>query len=186
MLGRFRPLQGTWRPVFGKKTPGSEARRASVAPHHPGPHPAMREHGRTQLKALPRPAAAGIGDSTIVMRLKLARAMAAQVRDDESGLYRVRGPETPQPAAPHTTGTGRWSYLQSVDPYQLLNVRRGASPVELEQAYRRYVRTIHPDTCYGDVERRREAERKLREVNALMSVVRDVMGKTSYERAPGR
>lgn len=71
--------------------------------------------------------------------------------------------------------------LSSLDYYTLLGLDRGATDVQIEQAYRKHVGTIHPDRYFGDPKKRGEAERKLKQLNAVMLVLRDPTRRAQYD-----
>lgn len=56
--------------------------------------------------------------------------------------------------------------LRRDDPYAALGLSADASDAEIDQAYRRLISQYHPDKLSGaDVELRRQAETKAREIN---------------------
>jgi DnaJ-class molecular chaperone len=52
---------------------------------------------------------------------------------------------------------------------------------DIEQAYRRYAASIHPDKFFDDPPARKEAETKLRELNCIMQTLRDPMKRAVYD-----
>jgi len=78
----------------------------------------------------------------------------------------------------------RWAIKDkppTVTHYQLLGVPPDATAAVIERAYRRYVADIHPDKFFDDPERRKEAESKLRELNAIMQILRDPLKRAQYD-----
>jgi DnaJ-domain-containing protein 1 len=65
--------------------------------------------------------------------------------------------------------------------YQVLGVQRDAPIGQIEGAYRRYAATIHPDKFFDNPPARARAEAKLRELNAMMTVLRDPMQRAEYD-----
>ncbi|MBV9218276.1 MAG: J domain-containing protein, partial [Methylobacteriaceae bacterium] len=55
------------------------------------------------------------------------------------------------------------------DPYQTLGVGKEASQEEIQKAYRRLAKKLHPDLNPGD----KDAQRKFQEVSAAYDVVGD-------------
>lgn len=69
------------------------------------------------------------------------------------------------------------------DYYMLLSVRREAALEEIEWAYRRYVRRIHPDRFFFDPERRKRGEERLKAANMAMQILRDPEQRARYDAA---
>lgn len=69
------------------------------------------------------------------------------------------------------------------DYYALLGVRHTATQEEVEAAFRRYVRAIHPDQFFNDPQRQREAQDRLKAANAAMQVLRDPVLRWRYDAA---
>jgi DnaJ-domain-containing protein 1 len=67
--------------------------------------------------------------------------------------------------------------------YQVLGVRPDATSEQIEKAYRRYAASIHPDKFFGDPKASAEAEKNLRDLNALMQVLRDPVKREEYDRS---
>jgi hypothetical protein len=65
--------------------------------------------------------------------------------------------------------------------YQVLGVLPDATQEQIEQAYRRYVADIHPDKFFDDPVKRRGAEKRLRELNSIMQVLRDPDSRADYD-----
>jgi molecular chaperone DnaJ len=64
------------------------------------------------------------------------------------------------------------------DYYQTLGVSPSASDDDIKKAYRRLALQYHPDRNPGD----REAENKIREINAAYEVIGDPENRRTYER----
>ena len=67
------------------------------------------------------------------------------------------------------------------DHYALLGLNQDATLEEIERAYRRHAALIHPDRFFDDPVRRAEAERKLKQLNAVMEVLRDPLRRAKYD-----
>ena len=66
----------------------------------------------------------------------------------------------------------------ATDFYETLGVERGASPKEIQSAYRRLARRYHPDVNGGDA----EAEQRFKEVNAAHDVLGDDRKRAAYDK----
>jgi curved DNA-binding protein CbpA len=66
----------------------------------------------------------------------------------------------------------------SRDPYEVLEVRRGASTEELHDAYRRMVKLHHPDRNGGSA----ESTRRFQEIQEAYDRVRDMRGRAAPPR----
>jgi DnaJ-class molecular chaperone len=64
------------------------------------------------------------------------------------------------------------------DYYQVLGVRRDASPKDIKQAYRRLARRYHPDVNPGDA----TAEQKFKEISEAYEVLGDPAQRQKYDR----
>ncbi|MDD1725063.1 MAG: DnaJ domain-containing protein, partial [Methanospirillum sp.] len=60
--------------------------------------------------------------------------------------------------------------------YDLLNVRRDASPQEITAAYRRLAKVLHPDVCSDPA-----AEELFKSVNEAYQVLRDEKKREAYD-----
>jgi len=69
------------------------------------------------------------------------------------------------------------------DYYAFLGVERNATEEQLERMYRHYVSTIHPDRFFNDPLRRDLAQEMLKELNAVMQVLRDPEQRAQYDAA---
>jgi hypothetical protein len=88
----------------------------------------------------------------------------------------------PRPA--RSGGHGRFAATEDtpvLDHYRLLGVRTDATEAEIEAAYRRYAAEVHPDRFFGDPRRRGQAEEKLKQLNAIMQVLRDPERRAQYD-----
>jgi hypothetical protein len=83
----------------------------------------------------------------------------------------------------HRVRAARGSRRVSQEPnhYELLGIDRAANDAQIEEAYRKYVALIHPDRFYDDPRRRTEAEQKLKQLNAVMEVLRDPVRRARYD-----
>lgn len=68
--------------------------------------------------------------------------------------------------------------MARIDYYEILSVRRDASDEEIKKAYRKLVFEYHPDRNPDD----KEAEAKIREINAAYEVIGDPEARRTYER----
>jgi DnaJ-domain-containing protein 1 len=102
------------------------------------------------------------------------QSSGARVRSARSSRIRSHGPAGYQAeAAPGDPA--RLSY------YQVLGVRPDATSEQIEKAYRRYAASIHPDKFFGDPKASAQAEKNLRDLNALMQVLRDPAKRAAYD-----
>ena len=62
------------------------------------------------------------------------------------------------------------------DPYEVLGVPRDASDEEIKKAYRRLAKQYHPDVNPGN----RQAEEKMKEINAAYDAIKDASARQSY------
>jgi curved DNA-binding protein CbpA len=63
----------------------------------------------------------------------------------------------------------------------MLGVSGDATQEEIEAAYRRHASAIHPDRFFDDPARRRRAEEKLKQLNAIAQVLRDPERRMRYD-----
>jgi DnaJ-class molecular chaperone len=68
--------------------------------------------------------------------------------------------------------------MASTDPYDLLGVARNASQKDVQAAYRRLAKKLHPDLNPGD----KEAQRKFQELNAAYDILGDETKRARYDR----
>jgi DnaJ-class molecular chaperone len=68
--------------------------------------------------------------------------------------------------------------VSSVDPYELLGVKRDASQKEIQKAYRRLAMKLHPDLNPGN----REAEKQFKEVTAAYDLLSDAEKRARFDR----
>ena len=64
------------------------------------------------------------------------------------------------------------------DPYKTLGVKKDASPEEIQKAYRRRAKKLHPDLNPGDS----HAEEQFKEVSAAYDLLSDPEKRTRYDR----
>ena len=62
------------------------------------------------------------------------------------------------------------------DPYEVLGVSRDASDEDIKKAYRRLAKQYHPDVNPGN----RQAEEKMKEINAAYDAIKDASARQSY------
>lgn len=65
--------------------------------------------------------------------------------------------------------------------YALLDLEPGASDLQIERAYKKQVALNHPDRFFDDPESKRQAESRMRELNAVMIVLRDPLKRAQYD-----
>lgn len=68
--------------------------------------------------------------------------------------------------------------MASTDPYELLGVARGASQNDIQKAYRRLAKKLHPDLNPGD----KEAQRKFQDLSAAYDILGDEEKRARYDR----
>ena len=61
------------------------------------------------------------------------------------------------------------------DPYEVLGVSRDASDEDIKKAYRRLAKQYHPDVNPGD----KQAEEKMKEINAAYDAIKDASARQS-------
>ena len=64
------------------------------------------------------------------------------------------------------------------DPYETLDVERSASPDDIQKAYRRLAKKLHPDLNPGN----KEAEERFKEVSAAYGLLSDADKRARYDR----
>jgi DnaJ-class molecular chaperone len=64
------------------------------------------------------------------------------------------------------------------DPYQTLGVKKDASPEEIQKAYRRLAKKLHPDLNPGN----KQAEEQFKEVSAAYDLLSDPQKRTRFDR----
>lgn len=103
--------------------------------------------------------------------------------EDQSRHHRIRAARR-KPRSPRPGGAVRFSPAGDegrIDHYRMLGVGPDATEAEIEGAFRRYAAEIHPDRFFDDPTRRAQAERKLRQLNAIMEVLRDPERRARYD-----
>ena len=68
--------------------------------------------------------------------------------------------------------------MSSVDPYEVLGVKRDASQKDIQKAYRRLAKKLHPDLNPGNA----EAEKQFKEVSAAYDLLSDPEKRTRFDR----
>ncbi len=68
--------------------------------------------------------------------------------------------------------------MASADPYDLLGVARGASQEEIQKAYRRLAKKLHPDLNPGD----KTAQRKFQDLSAAYDILGDETKRARFDR----
>jgi DnaJ-class molecular chaperone len=68
--------------------------------------------------------------------------------------------------------------VSSVDPYEILGVKRDASQKEIQKAYRRLAKKLHPDLNPGN----REAKKQFKEVTAAYDLLSDAEKRARFDR----
>ncbi len=66
----------------------------------------------------------------------------------------------------------------SRDPYELLGVKRDATQKEIQSAYRKLAKKLHPDLNPGD----KDAERKFKDISAAYGIVGDEDKRGRFDR----
>ena len=68
--------------------------------------------------------------------------------------------------------------MASTDPYELLGVARSASQKDIQKAYRRLAKKLHPDLNPGN----KEAQRKFQDVSAAYDILGDEEKRARFDR----
>jgi DnaJ-class molecular chaperone len=68
--------------------------------------------------------------------------------------------------------------MASTDPYELLGVARSASQKDIQKAYRRLAKKLHPDLNPGN----KEAQRKFQDVSAAYTILGDDEKRARFDR----
>lgn len=68
--------------------------------------------------------------------------------------------------------------MASTDPYELLGVARGASHKDIQKAYRRLAKKLHPDLNPGN----KEAQRKFQDLSAAYAIIGDEEKRARFDR----
>ena len=161
------------------------AKRAARSSHTAAGH----TPGRPETAGRGGPAAAGSS-----ARAHWNPRVASRRGRDENPTYRAHRSASPddlpkwdpyaeEQSRIHRIRAARGSKRVTGEPdyYELLGLERTATDAQIEQAYRRYVAQIHPDRFFEDPRRRVEAERKMRQLNAVMEVLRDPLRRARYD-----
>src|SRR5512136_660317 len=69
-------------------------------------------------------------------------------------------------------------HMDYKDYYQVLGLKKGASPEEIKRAYRKLAVKYHPDKNQGN----KEAEEKFKEINEAYAVLSDPKKKNQYDQ----
>jgi len=69
---------------------------------------------------------------------------------------------------------------KNIDYYEVLGLKKGASLSEIKEAYKLMVRKWHPDR-YGDPIKKREAEKKMKQINRSYDILGDPEKKKMYD-----
>jgi DnaJ-class molecular chaperone len=64
------------------------------------------------------------------------------------------------------------------DPYEVLGVKRDATPEEIRKAYQRHAKSLHPDLNPGD----KRAEAKFKDLNAANDILSDPEKRAKFDR----
>jgi DnaJ-class molecular chaperone len=75
-------------------------------------------------------------------------------------------------------GAGAGGAVSSRDPYEVLGVKRDASQQEIQKAYRRLAKKLHPDLNPGNA----EAEKQFKEVAAAYDLLSDPEQRARFDR----
>lgn len=73
-----------------------------------------------------------------------------------------------------------FSTVVARDPYEILGIRRNASPAEIKKAYKELAKLWHPDKNKGT-----DAERNFIEINRAYGILNDPDKKAQYDRYGG-
>lgn len=68
--------------------------------------------------------------------------------------------------------------MSSGDPYEILGVKRDVSPEELQKAYRRLAKKLHPDLNPGD----KDAEARFKDITAAYDLLGDAERRGRFDR----
>ncbi|SFR97580.1 DnaJ domain-containing protein [Anaeromicropila populeti] len=68
--------------------------------------------------------------------------------------------------------------MKSFNPYEVLNVKQGATKDEIRKAYRALARKYHPDSNPGD----KVAEEKFKQISEAYDILSDDVKKADYDR----
>jgi DnaJ-class molecular chaperone len=68
--------------------------------------------------------------------------------------------------------------MANADPYDLLGVARDASQADVQKAYRRLAKKLHPDLNPGD----KDAQRKFQEISAAYDILGDEKKRVRFDR----
>ena len=71
---------------------------------------------------------------------------------------------------------------RTFDPYAVLGVPRGATPLQVARAHRRLAKQHHPD-LHGSAQGATEAAERMRRINEAWSVLSNPVSRADYDRA---
>jgi DnaJ-class molecular chaperone len=103
--------------------------------------------------------------------------VVADVVDDRQFIRR-EGQLSSERSTPAAHAAWRTDAMASADPYDLLDVAKSASQKDIQAAYRRLAKKLHPDLNPGD----KDAQRKFQEVSAAYDILGDEEKRARFDR----
>ena len=166
-------------------SPRPTASRAGASSRSTSPHSSGRGGSDAGATDLPRsdPAASGTWDLYAHSSTQWREPVTYRVRSTGQGAPKWN-PYAEEQSRAHRARARRQRQapLPRIDDhYALLGLNQDATLEEIERAYRRHAALIHPDRFFDDPVRRAEAERKLKQLNAVMEVLRDPLRRAKYD-----